>query len=75
MFGKKKKADKGAPKAAKGASKQPKAPKPVKPSVPPDIYTVFLGLSALFFIVAVLMLGLNYHWYSTNGVIPLTWAR
>jgi len=78
MFGKKgKKADK-APKAAKGTPKQPKQPKPVKPSVPPDIYTVLLGLSAMFLIAATVILSMNYNWYQTvdPAVLPMsTWAR
>ena len=56
-------ADKGAP------SKQS------KPSAPPDIYTLFLGLAALFFIVATLVLGLNYYWYQSADVVPLNWVR
>ena len=85
MFGKKgKKADKAAPKAARGAPKEPKQPKKPKqpklskPSVPPDIYTLFLGLSALFLILATIVLGLNYNWYQTTdpAVLPMsTWAR
>ena len=81
MFGKKgKKADKSAPKADKGAPKQPKQPKaskPSKPGAPPDIYTILLGLSALFFIVATIVLGLNYGWYQTTDppVVPMNWAR
>jgi hypothetical protein len=82
-FGKKeKKAEKAAPKAAGGGAlpkqvKQPKPPKPSKPSVPPDIYTVLLGLAALFFIVATLVLGLNYYWYQSidPAVVPLNWAK
>ena len=84
MFGKKdKKAAKASPKAADKVApskqpKQPTQPKPPKPNVPPDIYTVLLGLSALFLIVAVIVLGLNYYWYQTTdpAVVPLnTWAR
>ena len=82
MFGKKgKKADKtatkAAPKAEKSAPKQPKVSKPSKPSTPPDIYTILLGLSALFFIVATIVLGLNYGWYQTTDppVVPMNWAR
>ena len=85
MFGKKgKKADKAAPKAAKSAPKEPKQPKKpkqpkvAKPSVPADIYTLLLGLSALFLIIAIIVLGLNYHWYQTTepAVLPMSaWAR
>ena len=80
MFGKKnKQADKAVPKAgAKDApSKQPKQPKPPKPSVPPDIYTLLLGLVALFFITATIILGINYYWYQSvdPAVIPLNWAK
>jgi len=82
MFGKKgKKSDKTAPKdAAKGASKQPKQPKQPKvsqPGAPPDIYTLLLGLAALFLIISTIVLGLNYHWYQTvdPAVVPMTWAR
>ena len=76
MFGKKeKKAEKTAPKAGgKGAPKQLKAPKPY---VPPDIYTLFLGLSALFLLMAVITLGVNYYWYQSTdpAVIPMSWAK
>ena len=83
MFGKKDKKGGAAPPKAvgKGASptppKQPKPPKQSKPAVPPDIYTLLLGLSALFLIVAVVVLGLNYHWYQTTdpAVLPMNWAR
>jgi len=81
VFGKKeKKAGTASPKAAgKVASpKQPKQPKQPKPNVPPDIYTLLLGLSALFLIMAVIVLGLNYYWYQTTdpAVVPLnTWVR
>jgi len=80
VFGKKGKKEKTAPKAAaKGvAAKQPKQkqPKQSKPSVPADIYTLFLGLSALFLITAAVLLGLNYYWYQTTdpAVLPMnTW--
>ena len=75
MFGKKeKKIDKVAKASGKGASK---APKPPKPYFPPDIYTMFLGLSALFLLVAIITLGLNYYWYQTTdpAVIPMSWAK
>jgi hypothetical protein len=81
LFGKKDKKAVAAPKkvAGKGAlSKKAKQPKQLKPTVPPDIYTLLLGLSALFLIVALVILGLNYHWYQTTEppVLPLnTWAR
>ena len=91
LFGKKeKKAEKASPKKASGKvapskqpkqpkqPKEPKPPKPPKPSVPPDVYTLLLGLSALFLIVALVVLGLNYHWYQTTdpAVVPLnTWVR
>ena len=80
MFGKKdKQAGKVAPKAvAKSApAKQPKQPKSSKPSAPPDIYTMLLGLAALFFITATIVLGMNYYWYQSvdPAVIPLNWAR
>ena len=75
MFGKKEKKAEKAPKAgARGASKQPKLPKPY---VPPDIYTLLLGLSALFLFAAVVTLGLNYYWYQSTSptVIPMSWAK
>jgi hypothetical protein len=76
VFGKKgKKSDKAAPKAARATAKQPKQHKPY---VPPNIYTLFLGLSALFILTAAVMLGLNYYWYTSTdpAVIPMsTWAR
>ena len=84
MFGKKeKKAGSASPKAAGKAAppkqpSQPKQPKQPKPHVPPDIYTLLLGLSALFLIMAMVVLGLNYYWYQTTdpAVVPLnTWAR
>ena len=60
-------------KAAAGdaPSKQP------KPSAPPDVYTLMLGLAALFFIVATLVLGLSYYWYQSTdpAVVPLNWMR
>jgi len=70
---KEKKEKKAAPKAA-GKSAPPKQP---KPHVPPDVYTLLLGLAALFFIVATVVLGLNYYWYQTvdPAVVPLSWAR
>ena len=76
MFRKKeKKVEKVAPKASsKGAPKQLKPPQPY---VPPDIYTLFLGLSALFLLTAVITLGLNYYWYQTTDpvVVPMSWAK
>jgi len=84
LFGKKgKKTGTDSPKAAGkvAPSKQPKQPKPSKPpkpTVPPDIYTLLLGLSALFLILTVIVLGLNLHWYQTTdpAVLPLSaWAR
>ena len=75
MFGKKEKKAEKAPKA--GVKGAPKQPKPPKPYVPPDIYTLFLGLSALFLLVAVVTLGLNYYWYQSTepAVIPMSWAK
>ena len=58
--------------------KQPKAPKPPKARVPADIYTLFLGLTALFLLTATVVLGLNYYWYlSTDpAVVPMSsWER
>jgi len=90
LFGKKgKKAGTDSPKAAGKAApskqqkqpkqpKQSKPPKPPKPTVPPDIYTLLLGLSALLLILTIVVLGLNYHWYQTTdpAVLPLsTWVR
>jgi len=77
MFGKKEKqAGKATPKAAAAGapSKQPKSP---KPSAPPDIYTLLLGLAALFFITATIVLGMNYYWYQSVDpvVVPLNWAK
>lgn len=66
MFGKKeKKAGAAPPKAAGKGSvpkqpKSPKQPKPPKVVVPPDIYTLLLGLSALCLILTMLVLGLSY---------------
>ena len=77
MFGKKEKqAGKVAPKAvAKDAPS--KLPKPTKPSIPPDIYTLLLGLAVLFFITATIVLGVNYYWYQSvdPAVVPLNWAK
>jgi len=73
---KEKKADKASPKAAaKGVPA--KQPKPPKPTVPPDVYTLLLGLAALFFITAAVVLGLNCYWYQTAdpAVVPMNWAR
>ena len=79
LFGKKgTKGDTVAPKAAAGGVKQPKQPKqPKKPKtkVPADVYTLLLGLAALFLIVAAAILGWDYYSYQTSGVIPLNWAR
>ena len=79
MFGKKGKGESAPLKAAgkTAKSKQPKTAKPPKPVVPPDIYTLLLGLSALFLIMATIVLGLNYYWYQTTDptVVPMTWAR
>lgn len=43
----------------------------------PDVYTLMLGLAALFFLVSTIVLGLNYYWYQTTepAVIPLSWIR
>ena len=80
LFGKKdKQAGKAAPKVASkdASSKQPKQSQPPKPSAPPDIYTLLLGLAALFFITATIVLGVNYYWYQSvdPAVIPMNWAR
>ena len=77
MFGKKDKKGGAAPPKAVGKGASPTPPKQPKPAVPPDIYTLLLGLSALFLIVAVVVLGLNYHWYQTTdpAVLPMSWAR
>jgi len=91
MFGKKEKktAKQAPPKAAaKGAStkqpktkqpktKQPKQSRPSKPSAPPDMYTLLLGLAALFFIASAVVLWLNFYWYQTTdpAVVPMNWAR
>lgn len=52
-------------------------PKLSKPHVPPDIYTLLLGLASLFLIVAMVVLGLNFYWYQTAdpAVVPMSWAR
>ena len=62
-----------APKAAAKVAPQ----KQPKPQVPPDVYTLLLGLAALFLIAATVVLGLNYYWYQTTdpAVVPLSWAR
>jgi len=79
LFGKKgTKVEKVAPKAAvKGTKqpKQPKQPKVPKPKVPADVYTLLLGLAALFLVAAAAILGWDYYSYQTAGVIPLNWAR
>ena len=48
-----------------------------KPVVPPDIYTLVLGISALLFVVASIVLVLGYVWYTAEDikVVPMTWAR
>ena len=79
LFGKKeKKTGKASPKAA-GKVAPSRPPRQPKPTVPPDMYTLLLGLSALFLIMALVTLGLNYHWYQAVAdppVVPLnTWAR
>ena len=76
LFGKKEtkaKSNKAAPKAA--AKDAP--PQKYKRTVQPDIYTLLLGLAALFFITSVLVLGLNYYWYQSvdPAVVPLNWAK
>ena len=70
---KEKKADAAAPKA----SVKPAPVKQPKPNVSPDVYTLLLGLAALFFIVATVVLGLNYYWYQIvePAVVPLNWLR
>lgn len=72
-FGKKEKKT-AAPKASGKvvSSRQPKQPKPPKTVIPPDIYTLLLGLSTLFLIVAMVVLGLNYNDYRTvdPNVVP-----
>lgn len=80
MFGKKEKqAGKATPKAVAGdaPSKQSQQSKSPRPSVPPDIYTLLLGLAALFFIMATIVLGINYYWYQSVDpvVVPLNWAK
>jgi hypothetical protein len=73
-FFKKKNKDKAAP----VTPAEPVAPKPPQPVIPPDTYTLVLGLSMLFFLVAVVVLGLNYYWYNnwtTPPVLPLDWAK
>ena len=75
---KKEKKEKAPKVPAKGAPPKPKQPKQPKVSVPADIYTLFLGLAALFLITAVVVLGLNFYWYQTTepAVLPMnTWAR
>ena len=79
----KKKGKKGEAVAPKTAgkvapSKQPKQPKQPKQNVPPDIYTLLLGLAALFLIVTAVVLGWNYYEYQSvePAVVPLSsWAR
>jgi len=68
---------KAAAKVAPAKQPKPKQPKPPKANAPPDVYTLLLGLAALFFIVATVVLGLNYYWYQTAdpAVVPMTWAR
>ena len=76
LFGKKGKKGKKESKPA-GESKSKKTV-PVRVQVSPDIYTLFLGLSALFLIIASLVLGLNYYWYQMTepAVLPLdAWLR
>ncbi|MDR0521959.1 MAG: hypothetical protein LBH00_08940 [Planctomycetaceae bacterium] len=74
LFKKKKPAD-TADTGKGGVPAAPKTPKPPKQKVPADIYTLFLGLSAAFLLTAVIIMYLNYSWYQSNGVIPLTWTR
>ena len=80
MFDKKdKKAEKAAPKKTgvkETPPKQKQSAQP-KPYVPPDVYTLLLGLAALFFIAATVILGLNYYWYQSTdpAVVPMSWAR
>jgi len=66
-----------APSKKQKQPKEPKQPKQSKPVVPPDIYTLLLGLAALFFIVTTIVLGLNYYWYQSvePAVLPLSWAK
>jgi len=61
-------------KAAPAAASKVAQPKPV---VPPDIYTLLLGLSSLFLMAATIVLVLNYYWYQTTdpAVVPLTWVK
>jgi hypothetical protein len=79
-FGKKgEKKEKVAPKAAAGGA-QAKQPKSV---VSPDFYTVLLGVAALFFITAAIVLGFNYQWYlnvdpdnPATPIVPVSaWAK
>ena len=70
-------------KEKKEKAAEPKAPAKVappkqpKPHVPPDIYTLLLGLAALCLITATVVLGLNFYWYQTTdpAVMPLNWAK
>ena len=71
-FGKKdKKSEKTAPKVAV------KSAQPKKPYVPADEYTLFLGLAALFLLIAVGVLGWNFYDCKTSDppVIPMSWAK
>ena len=71
---KKEKKEKGADPKAPVKAAPPKQP---KPHVPPDVYTLLLGLAALCLITATVVLGLNFYWYQTAdpAVTPLNWAR
>jgi hypothetical protein len=50
------------------------APKMVRPKPNADVYTLLLGLSVLALLVAVVVLGINYQWYSsqTPPILPLS---
>ena len=77
VFGKKGKTGEAAAPKAVGKVALSKQPKQPRPNVPPDLYTLLLGLSVLFLITATIILGLNYYWYQTTtpSVVPLTWIR
>ncbi|MDR3234195.1 MAG: hypothetical protein LBT46_11130 [Planctomycetaceae bacterium] len=74
LFKKKEKKQKSKPVPAAA----PKPPKPQAPVIPPDSYTLLLGLAVLFFLTATVVLGLNYYWYqglTAPAVLPLDWAK
>lgn len=77
LFKKKEKKEKKADTAAPKAAAKVTPPKVSKPAVPPDVYTLLLGLAALFLIATTVVLGLNFYWYQTTepAVVPMSWAR